>query len=456
MRMHSVSVHVVLRTLARIANINIMLNESISGMTNVDIKNVPWDQVFLSLIDSYGLAYDFSGKILRVVTVDDLNAKKTLLEAKQEFEQSKKNHAVVMSQIKKKQEMLEPLLTKIVKIHYADLKVLQLNLKKYLKGDEEKIEEENSTDEKKVFYGSIMADEFSNSLIIQATKTDLNKIMPIIKELDKAIKQVRIEAHIVEANSDIAKELGIQWGGVGLNENGDNNRYSIGGDMVSASGSPMVDVDGNVVAYDPNAGAIVSLPIDSIASGQGLALGLFAENIGKFRLYAQLSALEQEGEINILSKPSITTMDNRKATIKSGKEVPFQTISDGETTVEFKEAVIKLAVVPHIISDNIIKLEIETHKDELDWANTVNGNPTIITKNAQTNVTLFNGQTTVIGGLNKEKHTNGEAGIPGLKNIPGLGWLFKSTNDNKEMEELLIFITPYILKEQNDINTSVN
>lgn len=176
MRMHSVSVHVVLRTLARIANINIMLNESISGMTNVDIKNVPWDQVFLSLIDSYGLAYDFSGKILRVVTVDDLNAKKTLLEAKQEFEQSKKNHAVVMSQIKKKQEMLEPLLTKIVKIHYADLKVLQLNLKKYLKGDEEKIEEENSTDEKKVFYGSIMADEFSNSLIIQATKTDLNKI----------------------------------------------------------------------------------------------------------------------------------------------------------------------------------------------------------------------------------------------------------------------------------------
>jgi len=218
----------------------------------------------------------------------------------------------------------------------------------------------------------------------------------------------------------------------------------------------MVDDNGNAIAYNPNAGAIVNLPIASAASGEGLALGIIAENIGNFRLYAQLSALEQKGEINILSKPSITTMDNRKAIIKSGKEVPFQTIVDGTTTIEFKEAVIKLEVTPHIINENIIRLEIVTHKDELDWTNPVNGNPTIITKNAETNVTLFDGQTTVIGGLNKEKYTDGETGIPGLKNIPGLGWLFKSTNDTNEMEELLIFITPYVLKEQNHNNTIKN
>jgi type IV pilus assembly protein PilQ len=456
MRMNAVSVPVVLRTLARIANINIILNESITGMANVDIKNVPWDQAFLSLIDAYGLAYEWSGQILRVVTVEDLNVKKDLLQARQEFEQSKKNHAVVMSQILKKQESLEPLLTKIIKIHYADLKVLQLNLEKYLKGDDRKVEGENSTAQKSGLHGSIMIDEYSNSLILQATRTDIMRIMPIINELDKPIKQVRIEAHIVEANSDIAKELGIQWGGVGISTNSNNRRTSIGGDMTSVSGSPLVDAAGDDVAYDPNAGSIVNLPIASSNLGQGLALGFLTENIGNFRLFAQLSALEQDGQLNILSKPSITTMDHRKATIKSGKEIPFQTVSDGEVTVQFKEAVIKLEVIPHIISENIIKLEIVTHKDEVDFSTTVNGNPTIITKNAETIVTLFNGQTTVIGGLNKEKRSDGEAGVPGLKNIPGLGWLFKSINDTKNMEELLIFITPYVLAEQNFIKTSKN
>jgi len=456
MRMHAVSVPVVLRTLARIANINIILNESITGIANVDIKNVPWDQAFLSLIDAYGLAYEWSGQILRVVTVEDLNVKKSLLEAKQGFEQSKKNHGVAMSQLKKKQAMLEPLLTRIVKIHYADLKSLQSNLEKYLKSDNKKSDDEKGTEETSELHGSILLDEFSNSLIIHASKDDINKIMPIIDELDKPIKQVRIEAHIVEANSDTAKELGIQWGGVGSSTNSNNRITSIGGNMTSVSGTKMVDDLGNEVAYNPTAGTIVNLPIDSIATGQGLALGLLTENIGNFRLFAQLSALEQQGELNIISKPSITTMDHRKAIIKSGKEVPFQTISEGEVTVQFKEAVIKLEVVPHIISDNIIKLEIVTHKDELDWTNTVNGNPTIITKNAETMVTLFNGQTTVIGGLNKEKHTDGEAGVPGLKNVSGLGWLFKSTNKAKDKEELLIFITPYVLKEQNYTKTPMN
>ena len=159
-------------------------------------------------------------------------------------------------------------------------------------------------------------------------------------------------------------------------------------------------------------------------------------------------ALEEEGKLNIISKPSITTLDHRKAIIKSGKEVPFQTVISDDINIEWKEAVIKLEVTPHIINDNIIRLEIVTHKDELDFNDNVNGNPTIITKNAQTTVMLLDGQTTVIGGLNKEKTSGGENGVPGLKDVPGLGWLFKSTKDSNEMEELLIFITPHILKEQ--------
>ena len=457
MRMHDVAVPVLLRTLARIAGINIMINNSIKGKTNMDIKNVPWNQVFMGLLDTYGLAYDWSGQILRVVTVEDLNNKKALMEAKQNFEQSKNEHAIAMLQIKKKQDWFEPLLTKIVKIHYANLEALQVNLEKYLTieiqdaGKKQPLQQGVASQSGEM-RGSIMIDKFTNSLIIQATKTEIDKIMPIINELDKPIKQVHIEAHIVEANTDVAKELGIQWGGLGLARKDDEKRYWVGGGM-EASGTSLQDsTTGNRTEYNPSDGAIVNLPITAANPAKGLALGIMAEVVGDFRLYAQLSALEEDGELNILSKPSITTMDHRKATIKSGKEVPFQTVEDGLVVIKFKEAVIKLEVVPHIISDNIIRLEIVTHKDELDWTNTVNGNPTIITKNAETRVTLFDGQTTVIGGLNKEKSTDGETGIPGLKNIPGLGWLFKSTKNTKDMEELLIFITPYILKEQTSIN----
>ena len=243
--------------------------------------------------------------------------------------------------------------------------------------------------------------------------------------------------------------MGIQWGGLGLAKASGDRNYWVGGDM-GPSGTSLNDA-----SYSPNDGNIVNFPIAAAVPSTGLALGLMAESLGDFRLYAQLSALEDQGELNIISKPSITTMDHRKAVIKSGEEVPYQTVTeDGEIQVEFKEAVIKLEVVPHIITDNIIKLEIITHKDELDWSRTVNGNPTIITKNAETMVTLIDGHTTVIGGLNKEKSSDGEAGVPGLKNIPGLGWLFKSVSKTKEMEELLIFITPYILKEKTHINNS--
>lgn len=455
MRMNDVSVPVLLKTLARIANINIMINESVKGQVKVNIENVPWDQAFLGLLDTYGLAYEWSGLILRVITVEDLNKKKALMEAKQEYEQSKKEHDISMLQIQKKQDQFEPLLTKIVKIHYADLVALQANLEKYLHTyikDTDKIQSSQTQFTKEDYAassnemrGSIMIDKFANSLILQATRTDIEKIMPIINELDKPIKQVHIEAHIVEANSEVAKELGVQWGGIGVGKQGDNTQYFGGG--MDPSGTSLN------TAYDPNTGNIVNLPITAANPVTGLTFGVMAENIGNFRLYAQLSALEEKGELNIISRPSITTMDHRKAIIKSGEEVPFQTISaDGEIQVEFKEAVIKLEVLPHIISNNIIRLEIITHKDELDWTRTVNGNPTIITKNAETMVTLFDGQTTVIGGLNKEKSSDGEAGVPGLKDVPGLGWLFKSTNKTKDMEELLIFITPYVLKEQKSIN----
>jgi len=464
-KMHDVSVSVLLRTLARAAEVNIMINESVTGQANINIINIPWDQAFNSLLFTYGLTYEWTGDILRVITVEDLNKDIALMEAKQKFEKSKKQHSIAMLEIAKEEAKLDPLITRIVKIDYADLSVLRANLEAYLMSSKKDIEEkkgEKGDDTAKApveLRGSILMDKSSNSLILQATAKDINTIMPIIEKLDRPTEQILIEAHIVEANSDTAKELGVQWGGLGMNTAGDYNNW-IGGPVGDFDKSLRQSSDdatddapaGTPITHLPGIGNITNFPSSADAGTegwQGMTLGLIHENIGKNILYAQLTALEKEGKLNILSKPSITTMDHRKAIIESGKEVPFQTIENDEVKIEWKKAVIKLEVTPHVINQDVIRLEILTHKDELDWTNTVQGNPTIITKNAETNVALYDGQTTVIGGLNKEKIQDGESGVPWLKDIPGLGVLFKSTSKGHDMEELLIFITPHILKEKS-------
>jgi type IV pilus assembly protein PilQ len=466
MKMYDVSVPVLLRTLARAADLNIMINESVTGQAKINITNIPWDQAFNGLIATYGLTYEWAGDILRVITVEDLNKDIALMEAKQKFEKSKKKHSIAMLEISKEEEKLDPLVTRIVKIDYTKLTDLRANLEAYLMSSKKDLEEKKGkTDDKSEkdpveLRGAILMDESSNSLILQATAKDINRIMPIIERLDRPTEQILIEAHIVEANSDTAKELGVQWGGLGLNTTGGYNNW-IGGptagnfdtSLVQSSDDATDDAPaGSAITHLPNIGNIMNFPSSSDAGTdgwEGMTLGILHENIGKNILYAQLTALEQEGKLNILSKPSITTMDHRKAIIESGKEVPFQTIENDEVKIEWKKAVIKLEVTPHVINGEVVRLEIITHKDELDWTNTVLGNPTIITKNAETRVALYDGQTTVIGGLNKEKIQEGESGVPWLKDIPGLGVLFRSSSKGQDMEELLIFITPHILKEKS-------
>jgi type IV pilus assembly protein PilQ len=176
------------------------------------------------------------------------------------------------------------------------------------------------------------------------------------------------------------------------------------------------------------------------------ALGLVYQNIGDALLSAQLTALQDQGKLNILSSPSITTLDNQTAFIESGEDIPFQTVEDGEVNVQFKKAVLSLKVIPHVIDDKTLKMYINVHKDEADFSRTVLGNPTILTKNAETNVIQFNGQTIVIGGLNKETTTRSDTGVPYLQDVPGLGYLFKRKGSEDRLEDLLIFITPHILQ----------
>ena len=202
---------------------------------------------------------------------------------------------------------------------------------------------------------------------------------------------------------------------------------------------------------DPKTGMAINFPILTTLGTEvltGMTIGYVAENIGQHLLNIQLSALQEEGELKILSSPSITTIDNHKAIIESGMRVPYQTVSDGDVKIEHKDVVLKLEVNPHVIEGKTLKMEIITNNDEINWANAVHGNPAFSIKKATTTVILRDGQTTVIGGLNKENVYDGESGVPWLKDIPLFGWLFKGTAKTKAMEELLIFITPHILKEQ--------
>ncbi|MBI9089048.1 MAG: type IV pilus secretin PilQ [Desulfobacterium sp.] len=472
MKMHDVSVSVLLRTLARAAEVNIMINESVTGQAKINISNIPWNQAFEGLLSTYGLTFEWTGDILRVITVEDLNKDIALMEAKQKFEKSKKTHSIAMLEIAQEEAKLDPLVTRIVKIDYADLAPLRANLEAFLVASKKDIKKKKGAkkgDAKNAsaeLRGTILMDASTNSLVLQATQKDIKKIMPIIQRLDRPTDQILIEAHIVEANSDTAKELGIQWGGLGLNTTGDYNNW-LGGPLGKIDSSLVQSSDdatdkapaGTPITHLPGIGNIMNFPSSEKAGTEGwagMALGLVHENVGKNILYAQLTALQEEGKLNILSKPSISTMDHRKATIESGKLVPFQTIEDGDIKIEWKDAVISLEVTPHVVNQDVVRLEIVTHKDELDWTHTVAGNPTIVTKNAETKVALYDGQTTVIGGLNKEKVLEGEAGVPWLKDIPGLGKLFRSNSKSQDMEELLIFITPHILKEKGAQLKKVN
>jgi len=474
MKMHDVSVSVLLRTLARVANINIMINDTVTGKAKINIHKLAWDKAFKGLLTTYGLTYQWADEVLRVITVEDLNKEIALMEARQKFEKSKKEHAIVMLSIEKEEEKLDPLITKIVKIDYADLKPLRDNLEKYLLSSTEDIElnkqlgndvEKQAAADGAKMRGNILMDEATNSLIIQATASDIKRVMPIIKQLDTPSEQILIEAHIVEATSDTAKELGIQWGGLGLHTAGNNNTW-LGGPVGTYDTSLLVNSDdatatvpaGSAITHLPPIGNSSNFPSSTNAGTSGwtgLTLSLLNQNIGDYLLYAQLTALQEAGKLNILSNPSITTLDHRKATIESGEEVPFQTVEDDEVKIEFKKAVIKLEVTPHVVNKNVIRLDILTHKDELDFTRTVLGNPTIITKNAETRVNLFDGQTTVIGGLTKEKLQESKTGIPWLMDVPGIGRLFRSDSNAADMDELLIFITPHILKQRPNNNLPV-
>jgi len=427
--MHGAQVPAVLRALARSVDQNIMINDQVRGRIDVSLKAVPWDQAFLGILRTHGLTYLWEGDIIRVITLEDKNRELEQLETSQRIKAKEREL-----------RLAEPLLTQIVEIEYADAEGLRENLEKFLTRLDEN-----------TLLGSVLVDRHTNSLIIQAVRSDLERMLPLVEALDRPTPQVLIEAHIVEATKDAARKLGVQWGGLyGTSING-YRYYNTAGDIANPAGSGVTPGSGESV--NPSSGTMGNFPAGLTATDVagnllGLDLGFILESGSGNILSIQLQALEDEGQVNILSSPNITTLDNQEAFIESGQDVPYQSVEDDEVKIEYKKAVLRLEVTPHVIDNETVKMDIFVTKDDVDFTNAVGNNPLIITKRAQTGVILFNGQTTVIGGLSKELTSQDEYGVPYLKDVPGLGRLFKGNNKNNGLDELLIFVTPHVLKER--------
>jgi len=417
LKMRQADVKAVLRSLARSVDLNILVKNDIKGEMTIDFRDVPWDQVFNSILSTQGLTYAWEGEIIRVMTLEDMDI---------DLKRQTQEQGI---------QRVAPLRTVVIPIDYAKPKELKENLESFLT--------RNKEDKPR---GSVRVDEHSNSLIISAIREDLLKMIPIIEKIDKPTPQIQIKANIVETTKETARELGIQWGG-----NGQWGNFNINPGGSTSSSGTYTPAYGSAGLSGNGFGVNFPVSAEAAAAAGGLgSLGMMLGTLGGNILEVQLNALQQDSKLNILSSPSITTRDNQMAFTENGEKVPYITNQNSGGTITqttmFEDVVLRLEITPHVVDEQTLSMKILVKKDEVDPVRNVQGNPYIIKKKTETNLMVRNGETIVISGLTKQRNSAGDTGIPGLKDVPGLGYLFKSDSRSEKMEEVLIFITPRILQ----------
>ncbi len=411
----------VFRLLSEVGKVSIVAGDDVKGAVTLTLKEVPWDEALDTILRIKGVDKTQVGNVITVMSLENLAKQKAL-------EKSRRD--------------VEPQVTKVIRINYANAAGLKENLQEFLKDKDGKPR------------GSVRVDDHSNSLIIQAVPEDIRRITPIIEEIDKQTSQILIKANIVETTKDFARNLGIQWGGVFGRYMGNQSLYVTPGGTGGSTVPPGSALDGS---YTPATGTTgisgqgyaANFPAAAISGTNPASLGLLFGTIGGNILDVQLSALQKDGKLNILSSPSISTLDNQKASTENGMEVPITTRDkDGNPSTSYKLATLKLEITPHVIDGRTLKMTITVQKDEVSSERDGYGNPWIIKKLTTTSLIVQDGETIVISGLTKQNVEGGDTGIPLFKDIPVLGWLFKTESKTSKMEEVLIFITPNILKPQ--------
>ena len=392
-------IHNIFRILHEVSGKNFVIGDDVKGKVTLKLVNVPWDQVLDLVLKMNKLGTVVEGNIVRIARLSTLEAEHNALAAKMQAEQTA--------------EEQEPLMTEYIPINYAEAATIQKHLV-----------------EIKSPRGKISVDERTNMIIMNDVRAAVGNARDVVTRLDVVTPQVVIEARIVEANTDFSREIGILWGA----------QYE-DGDGFGVGGATTQRWDGGLLG-DYN----VMLPPAAPTSG----LGFTFQRLGsaEFTLNANLLAMQEEGKGRIISTPKILTLDNKEAYIEQGLEIPYQVLEEGSYSLKWAKAVLRLEVTPHITMDRRIAMKIVAKKDAPDRSIVVQGAPAIDKKEAGTELMVNNGDTIVIGGIITREETLSNKGVPGLSNLPLLGWLFKSEAKDTTDKELLIFVTPTIVELQ--------
>ncbi|MEZ5570791.1 MAG: type IV pilus secretin PilQ [Halioglobus sp.] len=413
-----IEVRAVLQLIADFTELNLVASDTVSGRITLRLQNVPWDQALELVLKTKGLDKRQVGNVLMVAPAAEI--------AERERQQIEANKQIAE---------LAPLVSEFVRIRYANAEDI---VGLFQAGSEDG----GSLTSPR---GSVVVDSRTNSLIITDTAAKLAEIRDLLTLVDIPVRQVMIEARIVIAQSDATRNLGIEWGGAYVNRNNDNIT-TISGDTANVAGINEAVINGATPTVDYPGALLVDL---GVASNSGFAVG-FAS--GDLFLTAELSALEAEGEGEVVSHPKVITGDKQEALIKSGVEIPYQQSSaSGETTVAFKDAVLQLLVTPNITPDDRIMLDLDVNQDsvgELVPSGSLGGFiPSIDTTQLTTQVLVGNGETVVLGGVFKTEDIEAINKVPYFGDIPYIGAFFRSETKQHKKTETLIFITPRILAD---------
>jgi type IV pilus assembly protein PilQ len=386
----------VLRAFARITGLNVVVQPGVKGSVTVELEKVPWDQALDQILKINNLGYELEGNIMRVAPLNVLQQEATRAQ-----------------QLQAAQALSVPLRTVVKRLSYSTAKEVSGLLAKGSGIMSNR--------------GTVIVDARTNTIILKELPNYIDTVLAIIETLDTPEPQVVIEAKIIETTKQFSRTLGISWGFTGVADQAHGNTTGL---QFPYHGN----VNGGATLLTGGANGFINLSLGNI--------------LDTFTLNARLQVAEGEGLINVLSAPKVVTLNNNKASIQSGVQIPIQTSSNNTVSVQFVNATLQLSVTPHVTAEGTVLLDIAVQKREPLFAFQIAGasGAPISTKDAKTRVIVRDGGTTVIGGIYKVSTDQGQDRVPGLANIPLLGHLFKNRRARNDNDELLIFISPRVIK----------
>jgi len=411
-------IHNILRLLSEVGGVNVVTADNVGGTVTIRMRDVPWDQALDVVLQAKSLGMVRQGNLLRVAPLAQLEQEREAAIARQ-----------------KQQQQLAPLETRLVPVSYATAQNLQPRVRELL-----------------TERGSVSVDDRTNMLIVRDIVGQLDDVEDLVRSLDTQTPQVLIESRIVEASSSYSRDIGIQWGGAAVMSSATGNPTGLRfpSDIGVAGGVPvdgaptqgLSPFNGSV----PNPNYAVNLPA-ATGAGAGGALGLTMGSLsGAVNLNVRLSAAEAAGSVRIISSPRVLTLDNNEASISQGTLIPFSQVSAQGVNTAFQEAKLELNVTPHVTSDGAVAMDVKITRNEPDFGRTgANGDPTILEREATTQLLVDDGDTAVIGGIYTRNTGRNVDQVPFLGDIPVLGVFFKRRRFREDRNELLIFLTPRIV-----------